>query len=210
MQTCVITTFKDIVDALRANPEWREEMRRLILTEDLLLLPKRFDDFVEKEFKPLKEDVDRLKKEVEMLKKDVETLKRDVADLKGDNYERKVREKAPSFFGKLLRKVKTINIEQYAEVLDDANERGEITDEERESALNIDVVVRGRIKETGKEIILAGEVSITVDVKDVERASKRAEVFTRAFGQETIGVVIGQQITDEAKKASDNLAVLVL
>ncbi len=245
MQTFVITTFKDIIDALMENPQWREEMRRLVLTEELLSLPSRFDNFVENEFKPLKKDVEVLKQDVEVLKQDVEVLKQDVeilkkdveilkqdveilkkdvevlkrdvgvlkndvGGLKGESFERKVREKAPAFFGNLLRRVKTISIEQYAEMLDEANERGIISDEERFDALNIDVVVKGRMKDSGKEIMLAAEVSITVDVTDVDRASRRAKVFTKAYGLETIGVVIGQQINPDVRGLADECAVLVL
>jgi hypothetical protein len=58
----------------------------------------------------------------------VETLKQDVAELKGDNFERKVKERAPSTFGRLIRKCKVLSIEELADLLDDAVEKGIITD----------------------------------------------------------------------------------
>ncbi|HIJ59273.1 MAG TPA: hypothetical protein HPP56_01450 [Nitrospirae bacterium] len=252
MQNRVINTFYDIIEALKANPDWQEEMRRLVLTGELLNLPSRFDNFVQNEFVPLKnkvikiekdveilkedveilkEDVEILKEDVEILKEDVEILKEDVkilkedvkilkedvkilkndvSYLKGDIFEGKVRDKAPAFFGKLLTKTKVIRIEDYSEVLDDANEKGLITDKERAEALNIDVLVKGIMKNNNREVILAGEVSVTVDIEDVERVSKRVKIFSKVYDKETIGVVIGQKITERAKLLADERLVVVI
>ncbi|MCX8068951.1 MAG: hypothetical protein N2738_00440 [Thermodesulfovibrionales bacterium] len=196
MQTYLITNFNDIIEALKENPEWREEMRKLVLTDELINLPKRFDNFIKDEFTPLKQDV--------------AVLKQDVAALKGDNFERKVREKAPAFFGKLLRKTRVINIEDYAEAIDDANEKGLVTDKERDDALNIDVIVKGKIRGSDKEVILVCEVSVTVDNEDVERASRRAETFSKVFNKETIAVVVGQHVTDRSRQLADELSVLIV
>ncbi|MCY4556989.1 MAG: hypothetical protein OXF79_11540 [Chloroflexi bacterium] len=40
-----INTSEDLLRALRDNPEWREAVRREILTEELMSLPARFDRF---------------------------------------------------------------------------------------------------------------------------------------------------------------------
>ncbi|MDW8136634.1 MAG: hypothetical protein RMI74_07580, partial [Thermodesulfobacterium sp.] len=80
----VIHNYYDLIRALKENPEWLEELRKLILTHDLLELPKKFEEFLEKEFRPLKSDVETLKSDVEILKSDVKTLKSDVETLKRD------------------------------------------------------------------------------------------------------------------------------
>jgi len=52
MREYKISSFADLMRALRENPEWLEELRRMVLTEELWELPKRFEDFrhsVEKE-----------------------------------------------------------------------------------------------------------------------------------------------------------------
>ena len=41
-----INTSDDLLRALRENPEWKEAVRREILTEELMNLPARFDKFV--------------------------------------------------------------------------------------------------------------------------------------------------------------------
>jgi len=245
MKTIEIATFEDILEALRGNPIWVEQMRAIILSEELLTLPERFERFLRDEFRPLKEKTDKIEKDVEVLKadvkvlkEDVEVLKQDVAvlkedvavlkqdvailkqdvrglkvdvnTLKGESFENKVRDRAPAFFGKLLRRTRVITTQDFVDALDDAVDAGLISDNDRDYALNADVVVRGKMKDSGKEVILVGEASVTVDLEDVERASKRAEITAKAFRQEAIGVVVGKEITDRAQKAADEFAVLVL
>ncbi len=79
-----ITTFDDIVRALRERPEWRDEMRRLIFTDELLLLPQKFEHFVEKEFKPLAAHVDKLTVDMYVLKEDAKVLKYKTTGLEKD------------------------------------------------------------------------------------------------------------------------------
>jgi hypothetical protein len=38
-----VTEFRDLVRILRMEPEWREELRRLVLTDELLALPQKFE-----------------------------------------------------------------------------------------------------------------------------------------------------------------------
>lgn len=228
-----IRNFYDLLQALREHPEWLEELRTLILTADLIELPKKFDRFVKERFEPLEEKVAKIQEDVEAvkqttvgterkvealeqdmgvvkqkvevlekdvawLKKEVKSLKVDVASLKGDNLERKVREKAPAYFGRFFRKIKVIDIQQWAEKLDDAEEQGLITPEEREQALNLDILLRAKKGE--KEFLLAVEVSYTVDEKDALRALERANIFYKLYQIETIPVVIGVEIPPELEE----------
>jgi len=211
MKTVKIETFEDIVRALRERPEWLEEMRRLILTEELLSLPKRFDAFVEGEFKPLKQDVEVLKQDVEVLKQDVKVLKVDVADLKGESFERRVRERAPAYLGRLVRRCRVISFEDLADVLEDAVEAGLIKETDMEDALLLDCVAKGFLKDgSGKEVILALEVSVKADVEDVERASRRADILSQAYGRDAIGIVIGREITDRARQMGEKGGVIII
>ncbi len=260
-KTYQIRNFYDLLQALREHPEWLEEMRTLILTADLIELPKKFDKFVKERFEPLEEKVAKIQEDVEAvkqttvgterkvealgqdmgvvkqkvevleqdmevvkqkaevleqdmavvkqkvetleqdvawLKKEVKSLKVDVASLKGDNLERKVREKAPAYFGRFFRKIKVIDIQQWAEKLDDAEDQGLITPEEREKALNLDILLRAKKGE--KEFLLAVEVSYTVDEKDALRALERANIFYKLYQIETIPVVIGVEIPQELEE----------
>lgn len=217
LDTFKIETFEDILKALKERPDWLEELRRIILTEELIALPQKFETFLQKEFRPLREKVDRmendidiLKQDVAVLKQDVAVLKQDVADLKGDNFERKVRERAPSYFGRFIKRCRVITHEELANSLDDAVEEGIITEDEKQDALNIDVVVTGYLKEDReKKVVIASEVSLKADRADVERAYERANIIGRAMRIPAIAVAIGKETTEGAKNRSEELGVIL-
>jgi peptidoglycan hydrolase CwlO-like protein len=71
-----INTFQDILDALEQDPALREQLRRHILTEELLQLPAAVQE--------LRTDVAELKNGVTEIKTDVAELKNDVTELKTD------------------------------------------------------------------------------------------------------------------------------
>jgi len=217
--------------SLKDHPEWLEELRKLILTYELLELPKKFNEFVEKEFKPLKKKVERIEQKVEKLEQDVDTLKQDVAILKQDveklkqdvnylkgefgrykgwEFERSVREKAPAYFGRILRKTKVIPLERIAEILDEAEDRGKINEEERLEVLNIDVVIKGEIRQTRKPVILAVEVSYQAFEDDIERALKRYKIFQKLFEEQVIPTVVSCEVKEEIEKLAEEKGVLLI
>jgi len=138
----------------------------------------------------LKQDVAILKEDVAGLKKEVGVLKIDVASLKGDNFERKVRERAHAFLGKYFRRVKVVPPEEWVEKLEDAVDQGIISHEERNEALNLDLLVRAQKEDTKEKLLIAIEASYKADDKDAIRALKRADIFYAIYGEKTIPVVI--------------------
>ena len=54
----IINTQEDFLRALAENPQWREAVRALILGEEMMRLPVKFDTFVETEFYPFAKRVD--------------------------------------------------------------------------------------------------------------------------------------------------------
>ncbi len=254
-----IETFEDLLKALRERKDWLEQLRALILTEEILNLPRRFEEFLEKDFRPLKEKIDTIEKDVKILEGDVETLKNDVvilktdvetlkndvvilktdvetlkndvailktdvetlkndvkilkadvAELKGDNFERKVRERAPAYFGRIIKRCKIIQLEELADILDDAVDNGLILEEERNDVINVDVVVTGVLKEDWeKKVTVVAEVSYKADRTDVERAYKRSKVIEKVLGMPAISVVIGNEFTEGAISLAEELNVVI-
>lgn len=211
METWRVITLADIYRALRAHPEWTQELRKVLLTEELLNLPIVFKKFVEEEFQPLRKDVDDLKKKVDKIEGEVEKLKVDVGWLKDGFMELQVRDRVGAFFGKLLKRARLLDSSDLADLLYDAASQGLITQEEAEDALRVDAVVRGRLRsDVLKEVLIAAEISFVVDRVDVERAKKRAEIISRALSQHTISAVIGKEFTEGAKEAAQELSVLII
>jgi len=145
------------------------------------------------------------------LKNYIIIIKSNLFDLKEYNLERRVREKAPAFFGKLIRKCKVIEIEDLQNSLDDAEEKGIINEEEREKAILTDLIVSGNLKEDrGEKVLLVIEVSYKIDEDDVFRAKERAKIIEKVYKIKTIGVVLGKDISEKAKNLAEELAVLLI
>ncbi|WP_297055681.1 hypothetical protein [Thermosulfurimonas sp.] len=41
-----IRSFSDLLRVLRSHPEWLEELRAVVLSADLLELPRKFEEFI--------------------------------------------------------------------------------------------------------------------------------------------------------------------
>jgi len=42
-----VLTFADTIRALKEHPEWLEELRKIILTTELIELPRKFEELLE-------------------------------------------------------------------------------------------------------------------------------------------------------------------
>ena len=225
-----VEDFQDLIRLLQARPEWRADLRRVVLTDELLALPeqvarlqvetdRRFHELAgqiaalaeaqrrtEERVAALAEAQDRINEQIAALTRvvyalteDVRILKIDVGDLKGDNLERRYREKAPAYFGRLVRRMRVLSAEELAGLLEDAVEQGQLTEAEKDEAILTDVVVRGRYQGSGAEVYLVIEVSWGVGVHDVERAVQRAAVLGK-LGIPALPVVAGKAVTAQAEQ----------
>lgn len=166
---------------------------------------------LEQDVAVLKQDVAVLKQDVAVLKQDVKILKDDVGMLKGDMFEIKLKDKAPSIFGNIIRRCKVLNGEKYVEILDDALDENKITFEERQDALDVDLVATGVLTEDPtKKVFLIAEASVKADRKDVERAYRRAQIFKKATDTETLPVVVCKEKTQGAIKKATELDVIIV
>jgi phage repressor protein C with HTH and peptisase S24 domain len=125
----------------------------------------------------------------------VRVLVKDVATLKGDSLERLYRDRAASYFARVLRRIRTMGPDQLGLLLDEAVDAGRITLEEREDVLQADVVVEGR--RHGETVYLVVEVSWEVRSEDVERAVRRATVLQRAVAHPALPAVAGKVLAPD-------------
>jgi chaperonin cofactor prefoldin len=207
---------KKFLMALKEDPEFAAEARALLLSEDLLNLPPKFDrlekkvDRLEEDFSKLRDDVnklrddvnklidrvDRIENRVDRLEKKVDKLEKDVAYLKGSDRERWYRDRAHAIFGKVILKGRPFE-EKAAEILWEACKKGQISKEERDEVLSADLLWSG--EREGEFVVLVVEVSFTISQDDVERAKKRAEIL-RKLGILAIPVVGGVEIGKDVKR----------
>ncbi len=210
--------FHDLVRLLDQHPEWRAELRRLILTEELLSLPQMVRELAEAQARTeqrvgelaealriLTQRVDRLAEAQARTENRVDRLADVVGQLRGSDLERRYRERAHAYFDDLLADIHVSSPQELAAVVDRAFAAGVLSRQERKDMLDADIVVRGRRWEDQADAYLAVEVSAVVDEGDVERAIRRAGLLSRATGTTTVPVVAGQAITPEAEQLARSL-----
>lgn len=205
-----VTDFHDLVRLLEEHPEWRAELRRLLLPQELLDLPAIVRRLAEAQERTeaelqrlmaavglLQQDVAVLKEDVSVLKRDMREVRADIGGLKGEAFERKYRENAPSYFGRLVHRPRALSKARVADLLDDAVERGELTEDERESVMRADLVMTGRRRDDRADVYVLAEISVGVGISDVERAVDRAAILTK-LGRPVLPVVAGEFVAREA------------
>ena len=197
-----VRTFADILRALREHPEWLEELRKVILTSELLELPKKVDELLRR--------VARLEEDVAVLKQDVAYLKGEFGRFKGKDFERTIRERYYAYFGRILRKGKLISFEEILPILDDAEDKKVITSEQRDAVLRLDILISGQIKELRKDVILAVEVSYSLYPEDLERAFERAQILASLLNKEVIPTVVACEVTEDIEKQADEKGILLI
>jgi len=119
----------------------------------------------------------------------------------GRQLESLYRERAPAYFGRILRRIRVINYQDLEETLEQ-----HLSEDEQDDVRLLDLIVRGRPKTDANapEVWLAVEVSKTVDRYDVERAQRRAAALRQA-GYLAVPTVAGEDTT----RGGDELARLI-
>ena len=243
--TFTVDDFPSLIRLLGEHPEWRAELRRHVLSEELLELPTivrqvadqlatltarvdalavqlgtltaRVDALAEAQARTeerltrLEEVVERLAEaqarteaelekligRVDGLARDVRRLQADVGALKGDSLEQRYRRHASGYFGRLLRKTRVVADEEWRDLLEDAVERGQLSEEEAGDLGLVDLALQGVWRADGEPVHVLVEVSAKVDVDDVARAARRAALLTRVAGR-TLPAVAGTEFSGGA------------
>lgn len=225
-----VQDFRDLVQLLEERPEWRAEMRRLVLSDEYLTLPEQLAEIrreiaelrrdferrlnrVEGRLDQLADDVGQLKTDVGQLKTDVGQLKTDVGrltdqvgELKGQGLERRYREHAPSYFSRLIRRCRVVGSPQLNELLEDAVDRGVLSQGDLNDVNLADLILRGRRLSDRLEVMVLVEISWVIDRNDVRRAADRAALLAK-LGTPVMPVVAGASITEPAATMARNLDV---
>ena len=237
----VINTDADVIRVIRQNPrlifqamsedpELLAEVRRAILTDELLGLPAQFAE-MQTDLAETRQTQNAILEELAETRRVqaamLETQNRILADLnlmsgrlgnlEGGDLERKMFRILPGrlypMYG--LRRphilMHPITESQHTEVfrdeIADANENGVITDTQYNRLMDTDMILRARKRKNGKTVYCAIEASSVVDNSDVSRAIESSQALHTVYGDRTIPVVMGYSITDDAMKMADGLEV---
>ena len=203
-----VEDFQDLVQLLDERPQWRSELRRLVLSDEYLALPEQLAEFrreVAEQIADLRRDMEQrfceVEKQIAELRGDTEVhfqrVNVQIGQLKGENLERRYRERAPAYFGRLLRKCRVVGSQELSDLLEEAADRGVLSQSDREEVAWADVIMRGRWRADGRQVMVLAEVSWVVDRNDVRRAVDRAALLAR-LGTPVVPVVAGDSVTERA------------
>ena len=211
-----IPTTADLLRLLREDPDFRDEVRRLVLSQELLELPERFarfESYVERRF-------NEIAGEISEIRSNVSRNTSDIGSLRGAEYERRVGKSFASYastafqqrHGRRLRRNRLLysNIlgrdSEFEELISNAVDDGLISDDDKAHLEQADSVASGQDGEN--TVYFVGEFSVTVNNHDIDRAIARASILGRATGSEVWPMVVGDTIPEPqlARLESERLA----
>jgi exonuclease VII small subunit len=214
-----VNNFVDILRIIREQPEWGEALRSALLSKEVLELPQRLAEFADttnRRLATLEGDVTELKAGQARLEEDVTQLKAGqvrletgqarlegaVGNLRGAAYEQEVANNIATIVSRPLgiRRVRllkghgaTDSISLH-ELMDDAQDRGIISGQERVEAGSTDLVIQGERHKVQSTVYVALEISVTAADSDINRAADRSELLHRATGEESVPAVVSAHI----------------
>jgi hypothetical protein len=197
-----VEEFRDLVRILEERPEWRAELRRLVLTDELLSLPQQVAELrvhTEQRFQELAEAQKRTAAQIAELAEISRTLADGMGEVKGKILEMDYRTKGPAYFGRMIRRAHVLSPDELIALVEEAVDSGAFSHDQAQEIYDADVVVRGRRREDGAEVYLVVEVSWGVGTDDVARAAKRADLLAHT-GTTAIPVVAGKWVTPDAAR----------
>lgn len=218
-----INTIHDLFQLLRDNPEWADELRTLILTTELIDLPRKFDEFVEEtrthnaktdaaisELQETQKETQSAVKELQEAQKEtqgdvkglqdaVKELQDDVGELKGSEaINAALRNPGLIVFALsedlLIEKILTA--QDIAAML--RSRPGVVPQDARMSFIEADLMIHAKDL-AGEDHYIAAEVSYTVGSSDVDRAIRNAEFLSGLTDKEAHAIVVGNDINGTAQ-----------
>jgi hypothetical protein len=130
----------------------------------------------------------------------------DLSQLVGERLERQYRDRAPAYFGRILRRTRALSLQDLEIALEP-----HLTEDELADALLLDAVISGLVagRADALQVVLALEVSSVIDRGDVERAVRRAALLRKA-GMLAVPTVAGPKLTQGAADIAQSAGVLLV
>ena len=188
-----LNTTDDLSRAARENREIREAFRREILTEELIRLPVRFDNFERARNDTLKR-----------IENDLGTTSRRFDSLGGYALEDVMASRLRQRLGREfeLKRVRVIwqarrlvqplrRSEGFHESLDTAQHDGRISDSEYTRIEDTDMVVTALRNSDDSRVYISVEASGTINDIDIVRARQSAGILNKMYNEDAISAVYG-------------------
>ena len=200
--------------------QWNEEQRQTNAAIFARL------DRIEADIQEMKADIKRLDANSQEMRADIDEMKVDIKDMKGDLSQLKGRQAERDTHRNIvnllqgnhpgLRRIVILKSDlipfatELNDSIDDAEDEGLITADERKALRAVDLVVRAIDRDSRETVYFAVEVSRTVNNHDVTRAADRAEILGRIVRAQGIGAVVGGAVIPQAVQRAQERGVSVI
>jgi hypothetical protein len=194
---------RSIIRVIQTDPSVREELRRALLTDELLALPQRFAEFVEaadRRFRAIEADL-------ETLKQDVSVLKQDMAKVKGGQLELAVRLGPERHLFVVVKRAKVVALDA---LLSELGIEDALSEEEYDLLAAADAFVRGASRRDGREVVLVVEATWKPHSRDLRREVERRDVLARHGVEATAVVVSVDPPSPSVRRAAEEAGVVLL
>ncbi len=206
-----INTADDLLSLLRENQEFREAVRKAILTEELLALPavfsafaseirgeikevrgeiKRVDSEIRGELTEIRGDITEMHGDIKRIESKQDGHTNDIGELKGIGLETKLYNRGPSYVATLLSvhdvqrirvAEKDDNSREFNEDIREALRSGTITFDEYDRVLRTDMIVGALRVGALNPVYTAIEASYSVTRDDIRKVNETAGILRRVF-----------------------------
>ena len=220
-----INTIQDLVRVLDDHPEWLEEVRARLLSRELLELPSRFSNFVERvdryvektdrSIEKMERSIEKMERSIEKMERSIEEMNRFVEKMERfatatDRQFQSIRDDLGVLKGAHARNAAERNVGLIArsmglrqrrvldggELFDLARAAGaDVRDDAIESYVQADLVFEAE-NEQGAVEYVAVEVSYTANGRDTARAMRNAGFLSRFTGSACRPVVASLRIDE--------------
>ena len=214
-----VEDYRDLVQLLSERPDWRSELRQLLLSDELLTLPEVVRGLaeaqqraevrlanVEDRLSKIETAIQHLTEQVRALTESQRQTENTVSRLKGESLEWSYHNKIYGYFGYLMRRLKVVDLATIDEALEATLTSGEFRD-----VFRLDLLATGQLRTSPDrpEVWLAIEISSVVDSNDVDRAWRRAELIRRVTPL-VLPVAAGDRVTSGAETAAHDQNVVLM
>ena len=220
---------EEFMRSLDQHPEIEQELRRRLLTQELLDLPNtvgklataisEMRDIFDRRLTSLESQQSENTEQLNSIQQTLNTLDGRVANITGSDYERSATRRVPSLLSRYLRlsRIQALHspLQETApflvEMINKALTAHDVTDHEADDLEQADIIVYAHNAE-GAHTYLVAEASVTIDDIDIDRAHRRAQMLQSIAGRPVIPAVIGATASDaNRQRAADaNVHILTL
>ena len=218
---------EEFMRSLDQHPEIEQELRRRLLTQELIDLPNTVStlaiaisemrEIFDRRLASLESQQSENTEQLNSIQRTLNTLDGRIANITGSDYQRRATRRMPSLLSRHLRlsRIQALHspLQKTAPYLDEminnALTTHQITDSEADDLEQADIIVLAN-NAAGDRTYLVAEASVTIDDADIDRAHRRAGILQNFTRRPVISAVIGTTASDANRQRATDANVHIL